>query len=720
MSVANEPITVRVRVVASASSDVGRGLVRLDPSQMERLGVRAGDVVLVVGECEAIARVMPQSVDDRGDSTIHMDGVLRESSGTGLGETVVVQKAVAVEATSLTLQPIGVRVLKRDLDYISSLIQGIPVQKGSRVRATLFGNEPVEFNVVACKPGGPTLVTETTKIRVDSHVETAAVQAPSFEDVGGATSQLQRIREMIELPLKFPELFESLGIDPPRGVLLYGTPGCGKTLIARTIARETSASFFTISGPEIIHKFYGESEAHLRKIFEEASKRGPSIIFIDELDAIAPKRENASGDVERRVVAQLLALMDGLKGRENVIVLAATNLPNAIDPALRRPGRFDREIEIPIPDRAGRMQILSIHTRGMPLTGDVDLNSVSSMTHGYVGADLAALCREAAMACLRRSVDSIDLSNDRVPYEQLSRLGVSMADFTQAFQVVVPSAIREVHVEVPDVRWQDVGGLESVKRDLQEAIVWPLQHANLFAKAAVRPAKGLLMTGPPGVGKTLLAKAAATESQVNLISVKGPELLSKMVGESERAVREVFRKARQAAPCILFFDEVDGLCTTRSNSQSDSGVSDRVLTQFLAEMDGVEELCGVFVLAATNRPDRVDPALRRFGRFETTIEIGLPDLASRTQILAVHLNNKPIDGSLDLAELATKTAGFSGADLAALCSAAARHAIRRTVEAIDHAASAIDELRISTDDVSRAYESTKAQLAGRNSGVNEN
>jgi transitional endoplasmic reticulum ATPase len=717
MSTVEKISTIKLKVVASTSSDVGRGLVRLEPDHMEQLAVRAGDVVLVFGEKEAIARVMPTLDKDRGHGGVQMDGILRDSAGSSLGAMVDVRKAEARVATSVVLRSIGVKLLKRDLDYIASLIQDIPVQKGSRVRATLFGNEPIEFDVIDAKPSGPTIISDTTDIQIDSHVETAAVQAPSFEDVGGAISQLQRIREMIELPLKFPELFESLGIDPPRGVLLYGAPGCGKTLIARTIARETSANFFTISGPEIIHKFYGESEAHLRKIFDEASKKGPSIIFIDEIDAIAPKRENASGDVERRVVAQLLALMDGLNSRENVIVLAATNLPNAIDPALRRPGRFDREIEIPVPDREGRMQIFSIHTRGMPLTSDVDLETIAAMTHGYVGADIAALCREAAMACLRRSIDSIDFSTDRIPYDQLSSLGVSMVDFTQALKVVVPSALREVYVEVPDVRWQDVGGLESVKRDLQEAIVWPLTHAHLFAKASVRPAKGLLMTGPPGVGKTLLAKAAATESQVNLISVKGPELLSKLVGESERAVRDIFSKARQAAPCILFFDEVDGLCTTRSNNQMDSGVSDRVLTQFLAEMDGVEELSGVFVLAATNRPDRVDPALRRFGRFETTIEIGLPDLASRQEILTVHFNAKPLAESIDIATLANETEGFSGADLAALCSAAARHAIRRTVDDLNDDESAIDDLLISAEDVRRALESTQLQLAGRNRGV---
>jgi len=713
MITTEETQTVRLKVVESAANDVGRLVVRIDPADMQRLAVRPGDVVLIGVDNQAIARVMPTMVADRGASTIQMDGTLREAARCTLGSSVDVSRAEVVDAESITLRPIGLRLLQRDVDYIASLIQGAPVMRGSRVRATLLGNESLEFEVISCDPNGPAIVSAETKITVEGSAEALAPRPPAFEDVGGARPQLRRIREMIELPLKFPELFESLGIDPPRGVLLYGAPGCGKTLIARTIAHEAAANFYTISGPEIIHKFYGESEAHLRKIFEEASKRGPSIIFIDEIDAIAPKRENASGDVERRVVAQLLALMDGLNRRENVIVLAATNLPNSIDPALRRPGRFDREIEIPIPDRDGRLQILKIHTRGMPLTGDVELVQLANATHGYVGADLAALCREAAMACVRRSMDTIDYSNDRIPYEQLARLAVSMPDFVSAMQVIVPSALREVYVEVPSVKWDDIGGLESVKQELREAIVWPIRHSHLFAKASVRPAKGLLLTGPPGVGKTLLAKAAATESEVNLISVKGPELLSKLVGESERAVRDIFSKARQAAPCILFFDEIDGLCTTRSAQHQDSGVSDRVLTQFLSEMDGIEELCGVFVLAATNRPDRVDPALRRFGRFETTLEIGLPDIVSRRQILNVHLKAKPIDGDMDIDTLANLTEGYSGADLAALCSVAARSAIRRTVQTAMTSTGDADELIITAADLRLAMDATNKQLAGR-------
>ena len=488
---------------------------------------------------------------------------------------------------------------------------------------------------------------------------------------------------MIELPLRYPEIFERLGIDAPKGVLLYGPPGCGKTLIARAIANETEAKFFTVSGPEIIHKFYGESEAHLRKIFEEASSKGPSIVFIDEIDAIAPHREKVVGDVEKRVVAQLLALMDGLKRRGNIIVIAATNLPNALDPALRRPGRFDREIVIPIPDRNGRLEILEIYSRGMPLAGDVDMAHLAAITHGFVGADLEALCREAAMSCLRTIMSGIDFSLTAIPYEQLGRLEVGMEHFLLAFSEVEPSAIREVFVEVPDVRWDDIGGLGEVKERLLEAVEWPLKYPRLFEKAGVRPPKGILLSGPPGCGKTMLAKAIATESQVNFISVKGPALLSRYVGESEQAVRDVFHKARQAAPCIVFFDEMDALVPVRSAGATDSHVAERVLSQFLAEMDGVEELRGVLVLGATNRSDLLDPAMLRPGRFDVLVDIPPPEERERRDIFSVHLRGKPTSPKIDAAGLAARTEGFSGADIAGVCQRAAMGALRRVVAAAE-------------------------------------
>jgi transitional endoplasmic reticulum ATPase len=535
--------------------------------------------------------------------------------------------------------------------------------------------------VESSKPKGPVLIDSTTQLVIGNpqQAEKVAERSTSYEDIGGLKPQLQRIREMIELPLRYPEVFERLGIDAPKGVLLHGPPGCGKTLIARAIAHETEANFYSVSGPEIIHKFYGESEAHLRKIFEEATRNSPSIIFLDEIDAIAPRRENVVGEVEKRVVAQLLALMDGLAKRRQLIVIAATNLPNMLDPALRRPGRFDREIAIPVPDRHGRSETLAIHSRGMPLAGNVDMSRLAEITHGFVGADLESLCREAAMICLRRIMPDIDFARASIPYEQLAKLEVRMEDFLDALREVTPSAMREVFVEAPDVPWEDVGGLAQIKQRLVEAVEWPLQYAELFTKASIRPPKGILLVGPPGCGKTLLAKAIATESKVNFISVKGPALLSKYVGESERGVRDMFHKARQAAPCIIFFDELDALAPTRNAAGSDAHVAERVLSQFLTELDGIEELKGVLVLGATNRLDMLDPAILRPGRFDEIVDIPLPDEESRQQIFEVHLRNKPLAPGISARDLAAGTDGFSGADIQGVCTKAALRAVRRAV-----------------------------------------
>ena len=679
---ASENSGLKLRVVEALSQDVGRALARMGPEDLERLQVAIGDIVEVQGKRATVCKAMPAYKELRGQSKVQLDGLVRENAGAALDDYVTVHKAACLPAEKVVLVPIDMTPAQRDLDYIGSRLDGLAMQAGNRVRAALFGGRFTDFRVESTVPKGPVLVHPTTQLVVGKGAQPGepVSQSISYEDIGGLKPQVHRIREMIELPLRYPEVFERLGIDAPKGVLLHGPPGCGKTLIARAIAHETDANFFSVTGPEIIHKFYGESEAHLRKIFEEAGRKSPSIIFLDEIDAIAPKRENAVGEVEKRVVAQLLASMDGLARRQNLIVIAATNLPNALDPALRRPGRFDREIGIPIPDRNGREEILAIHSRGMPLGSDVDMHRLADITHGYVGADLEALCREAAMTCLRRILPDINFELARIPYEQLSRLEVRMDDFLDGFREVEPSTIREVFVEVPDVRWDDVGGLSRVKQQLIEAVLWPLEYSAVFAKAGIRAPKGILLTGPPGVGKTMLAKAVATESKVNFISVKGPALLSKYVGESEKGVRETFRKAKQAAPCIVFFDEIDALIPARTGGGSDSHVSERVLSQFLAELDGVEELKSVLVLGATNRVDLLDPAMLRPGRFDEIIEIPLPDEQGRREIFAVHLRGKPLSSEAAALDLAPRTENFSGAEIGSVCRKAALKAVRRAVQ----------------------------------------
>ena len=673
--------TFKLKVTEGLGKDVGRAFARMGPEDLEKLQVAIGDIVEVTGKRKTVCKAMPAYKELRGQSRVQLDGLTRENAGAGLDEFVVVRKITCRPAGRIQLAPIDITPDGRDLKYIGSLLDGLPVMEGNRIRATLFGSRSADFRVESTAPVGPVLINPTTQLVIGKAREGEKGRAVSYEDIGGLKPQLQRIREMIELPLRYPEVFKRLGIEAPKGVLLHGPPGCGKTLIARTIAHETEANFFSVNGPEVVHKFYGESEAHLRKIFEEASQKSPSIIFLDEIDAIAPRREKVVGDVEKRVVAQLLALMDGLTKRQNVIVIAATNIPNALDPALRRPGRFDREITIPIPDRNGRLEILEIHSRGMPLAEDVDMVHLAEITHGFVGADLEALCREAAMICLRRIMPDIDFALTSIPYEQLSKLEVHMDDFLSALREVEPSAIREVFVEVPNVRWEDVGGLGALKERLVEAVEWPLNYPHLFEKAGIKPPKGILLTGPPGCGKTLLAKAIATESMVNFISVKGPALLSKYVGESEEGVREMFRKARQAAPCIIFFDEIDALIPVRSAGSSDSHVAERVLSQFLSELDGIEELKGVLVLGATNRPDMIDPAMLRPGRFDDEVETPIPDEKARKEIFEIHLRNKPCSQKINSNDLASRTEGFSGADIAGVCHKAAFKALRRVVEA---------------------------------------
>jgi len=676
----NNESTLKLKVTEALNKDVGRAFSRMGPEDMEKLGAAIGDIVEISGKRKTVCKAMPAYKELRGQCRVQLDGITRENAGVGLDESVSIRKIASRSAAKVILAPLTITPGDRDLNYIGSLLDGLPVVEGDRIRATLFGSRSADFRVETTSPKGPVLINPTTQLMIGKVREEEPGRVLSYEDIGGLKPQLQRIREMIELPLRYPEVFKRLGIDAPKGVLLHGPPGCGKTLIARAIAHETEANFFSVNGPEVIHKFYGESEAHLRKIFEDATLKGPSIVFLDEIDAIAPIREKVIGDVEKRVVAQLLALMDGLTKRQNVIVIAATNIPNALDPAMRRPGRFDREISIPIPDRNGRLEVLEIHSRGMPLAQDVDMTHLADITHGFVGADLEALCREAAMICLRGIMPDIDFVLTQIPYEQLAKLEVHMDDFLASLREVEPSAIREVFVEVPDVRWQDVGGLEEVKAHLIEAVQWPLKYPHLFEEAGIKPTKGILISGPPGCGKTLLAKAIANESGVNFISVKGPALLSKYVGESERGVREVFRKARQAAPCIIFFDEIDALVPVRSGSSSDSHVAERVLSQFLSEVDGIEELKGVLVLGATNRLDTLDPAVLRPGRFDEVVEIPIPNEEDRKEIFEIHLRNKPLSSRIVLDDLVSKTEGFSGADIAGACHKAALTALRRVVE----------------------------------------
>ena len=679
--------TLILKVKEALPKDVGRAIARIDPEDLKTLDLEVGEIIEIGGKRKTPAKVMPCYAQDRGKGIIQIDGISRENAKIGLDEKVKIHKSDYKPASKITLSPLTISsLLQRDKDtqYLGSLIAGLPVVTGDRIRATFFGSRHCDFKVLDTIPNeGVVLIGPDTLLKVETKTKSEEVSAKiSYEDIGGLSSQIQRIREMIELPLRYPQVFERLGIDAPKGVLLFGPPGTGKTLIARAVANETDAYFTHISGPEVMGKFYGESEARLRSVFEDGQTHAPAIIFIDEIDAIAPKREEMGGEkqVERRVVAQLLALMDGLESRGQIIVIGATNIPNTLDPALRRPGRFDREISIPIPDKNGRLEILQIHTRGMPLAEDVNLEKLAEITHGFVGADLEALAREAAMSALRKILPKIDFEMQDIPYETLMKLEVTMDNFLEAMKEVEPSAIREVFVEVPDVKWNDVGGLENIKEELKEAVEWPLKYSDVFKKANTNPPKGILLYGAPGTGKTLLGKAIATESGVNFISVKGPSLISKYVGESERGIREVFKTAKQASPTILFFDEIDSIVPRRGSSSTDAHVTERVISQFLTEMDGIEELKGVVVLAATNRLDLVDPAILRSGRFDILFELPKPDEKTREEIFKIHTKNKPLAKEVDLKELAKDAEGKVGADIEFICRKAAMLAIREYIE----------------------------------------
>jgi transitional endoplasmic reticulum ATPase len=667
-----------LRVVQAKSGDDGKGIARIDPALMRILELNQGDTVIVEGTRTTAVTVYTGYPEDENRGIIRIDGAIRKNAGVGLDEKVGIRKIVPKPATKVTLAPTQALKILGGEEYLSQALDGRPIVKGDLLEVSVMGRK-FDLVVQGYQPSAEAAVIQNfTKIKLSekpAKEEVAKGPKVAYEDIGGLSGEVNRVREMIELPLRHPELFEKLGVEAPKGVLLHGPPGTGKTLLAKAVASETSANFTSIGGPEIMSKFYGESEERLRGIFKEAAENAPSIIFIDEIDSIAPKRDEVTGETERRVVAQILALMDGLESRGKVVVIGATNRPNALDPAIRRPGRFDREIEIGIPDRAGRFEILQIHTKGMPLADDVDMAQLANMTHGYVGADLAALTREAAMRALRVVLPSIDLEADTIPIEVLNSLKVRMEDFMGAYREMQPSTLREVLLESPNVKWEDIGGLEEPKQELMESVEWPLRYAPLYKHMNAVPPKGILLYGPPGTGKTLLAKAVATESQANFISVKGPEFLSKWVGESEKAVRETFRKARQAAPCVVFMDEIDAIAPVRGRS-SDSGVTERVISQLLTEMDGLETLHNVVVIAATNRPDMIDPALLRPGRFDRLVFISTPDLEARKEILKIHTKGKPIDKDVDLDKLASKMENYTGAEIAAVCNEAVMLAIR--------------------------------------------
>ena len=677
---------VQLRVGDARQRDVGRGIARIDQRTMQKLGISAGDVIEIVNKRTTSAIAWPAYSEDQNRDIIRIDGFTRKNSGVAINEYVVIRPAKVKTALAMTLAPVDMR-LNVDEDFtnfVKNRLMERTLVEGDTTLVMMLGHA-IPFVVSKTRPHGIIKVTAESRLTIlnEPAPEGKGLPRTNYEDIGGLQEEIQRVREMVELPLRHPELFQRLGIEPPKGVLLHGPPGCGKTLLARAVANESEANFYSINGPEIMSKFYGESEARLREIFQQAQQNAPSIIFVDELDAIAPKREEVTGEVERRVVAQLLALMDGLSGRGNVIVIGATNRPGALDPALRRPGRFDREIEIGVPDKKGRYEVLQIHTRGMPLAEDVDLPKLSAMTHGYTGADLSALGRETAMKALRRYLPQINLEEERVPPAVLEKMEVTMDDFLGAYKEVTPTAMREVYIEVTTVHWDDAGGLDDVKQRLKEAVEWPIKSPEIFTKLGIRPPKGILLYGPPGCGKTLLARAVATESEANFISIKGPEVFSKWVGESEKAIREVFRKARMAAPAVIFLDEIDSLTPKRGMGMSDSGVSERVISQLLTEMDGITTLHDIVIVAATNRPDMVDSAVLRPGRFDRLIYVPEPDEKSRLQILKIYTKGMPICKDVDLNQLTTATKYYSGADIESLCREAAMHALRKDVNSTE-------------------------------------
>ncbi|MFB6095339.1 MAG: CDC48 family AAA ATPase [Halodesulfurarchaeum sp.] len=711
--------------------DAGRGLAAIDRRAMQELNLENGDYIVIEGKSgnRAVARVWPGYPEDEGQNVIRIDGRLRQEANVGIEDRVEVHKADIKPATAVTIAlPQNLRIRGNVEPMIRDKLSGRPVTTGQTVPVSLgFGGitavsgQQIPLKIASTEPSGTVVVTDSTEIRISERpaeeigeTEAADTKSPNvtYEDIGGLDEELEQVREMVELPMRHPELFQQLGIEPPKGLLLHGPPGTGKTLIAKAVANEIDAHFQTISGPEIMSKYYGESEEQLREVFEEAEEKSPAVIFIDEIDSIAPKRGETTGDVERRVVAQLLSLMDGLEERGDVVVIAATNRVDAIDPALRRGGRFDREIEIGVPDKDGRKEILQVHTRGMPLAEGVDIDEFAENTHGYVGADIEQLAKEAAMNALRRIRPQIDLDADEIDAEILEEIQVTDSDFKEAMKGIQPAGMREVFIEVPDVTWKDVGGLADTKERLRETVQWPLEYPEVFEEMDLESAKGVLLYGPPGTGKTLLAKAVANESKSNFISVKGPELLNKFVGESEKGIREVFQKARQNAPTVIFFDEIDSIAGERGRHVGGSGVGERVVSQLLTELDGIEELEDVVVVATSNRPDLIDQALLRPGRLDRHIHVQIPDEEARRAIFEVHTRNKPLADDVDLDELARKTEDYVGADIEAICREATMQATREFINSVrpEEAADSVGNVRVTMDHFEQALDEVSPSI----------
>jgi transitional endoplasmic reticulum ATPase len=703
-----------LKVLEAYTRDVGRGVARIDYDSMDTLNASTGDVIELKGKRRTVAKCLPLYPSDEGKGIIRIDGLGRNNSGIAIGDAIIVKKIKAVPAEKVVVAPLEA-IPPIDERYLADALESVPLIKGDNVMVPYFGGR-LTFQVIGVTPAADAvLITQKTTFHIAEKGETLrGVPQVTYEDIGGIRGEIKKVREMIELPLRHPEIFEKLGIEAPKGVLLYGPPGTGKTLLAKAVANESQAHFISISGPEIMSKFYGESEARLREIFKEAREKAPSIIFVDEIDSIAPKREEVTGEVERRVVSQMLSLMDGLEARGKVIVISATNRPNAIDPALRRPGRFDREIEIKVPDKKGRQEILQIHSRNMPLASEdqelpVKIEKIASVSHGYVGADLEYLCKEAAMKCLRRLLPELNLEEEKIPPETLDKLIVNSDDFKKALVEVTPSGMREVFIENPDVSWEEIGGLGEVKKELMEAVEWPMKYPGLYDKLGHKMPRGILLHGPSGTGKTLMAKAVATESEANFVSVRGPELLSKWVGESERGIREIFKRARQSAPCVIFFDEIDSIAPIRG-AGGETAVTERVVSQLLTELDGMENMHGVVVLAATNRADMIDPALLRPGRFDKIISIPLPDKDSRKMVIEIHSKDIPLadqngPDKIDFDKLAELTDGLSSADVASIANTAVSLVVH------EHLDNAAPDKNLSDEETKKVVEAIEKKAA---------